>query len=65
MELHTSIIKEIKALILQSREQELFKKLNDFIWEFRTLYGNKVYRLFHFGTEPVEKTLWLWLCTAS
>lgn len=26
----------------------LFKKLNDFIWEFRTLYKNKAYRLFAF-----------------
>ncbi len=27
---------------------ELFKKLNDFIWEFRTLYNHKAYRLFSF-----------------
>ena len=27
---------------------ELFKKLNDFIWEFRTLYNSKAYRLFSF-----------------
>lgn len=29
-------------------DKELFKKLNDFIWEFRTLYNNKSYRLFAF-----------------
>lgn len=27
---------------------ELFKKLSDFIWEFRTLYNNKAYRIFSF-----------------
>jgi len=27
---------------------KLFKKLNDFILEFRTLYNNKAYRLFSF-----------------
>ena len=29
-------------------DSELFKKLNDHIWEFRTLYNNKAYRLFSF-----------------
>jgi phage-related protein len=29
-------------------DKELFKKLNDFIWEFRTLYNGKSYRLFSF-----------------
>lgn len=29
-------------------DNELFKKLNEFIWEFRTLYNNKAYRLFSF-----------------
>ena len=29
-------------------DKELFKKLNDFIWEFRTLYNNNAYRLFSF-----------------
>lgn len=29
-------------------DPELFKKLNEFIWEFRTLYNNKAYRLFAF-----------------
>ncbi|HBG40285.1 MAG TPA: addiction module toxin RelE [Porphyromonadaceae bacterium] len=29
-------------------DNELFKKLNDFIWKFRTLYNNKSYRLFSF-----------------
>lgn len=30
------------------RDNELFKKLNDSIWEFRTLYNGKAYRLFAF-----------------
>ena len=29
-------------------DNELFKKLNDDIWEFRTLYKSKAYRLFAF-----------------
>ena len=29
-------------------DPELFKKLNEFIWEFRTLYNSKAYRLFAF-----------------
>ena len=29
-------------------DNELLKKLNDFIWEFRTLYNSKAYRLFSF-----------------
>ncbi|MFZ4544660.1 MAG: type II toxin-antitoxin system RelE/ParE family toxin [Saprospiraceae bacterium] len=29
-------------------DNELFKKLNDYIWEFRTLYNGKVFRLFSF-----------------
>jgi phage-related protein len=29
-------------------DNELFKKLNNFIWEFRTLYNGKAYRLFSF-----------------
>ncbi|MFA5245934.1 MAG: type II toxin-antitoxin system RelE/ParE family toxin [Pedobacter sp.] len=29
-------------------DNELFKKLNDCIWEFRTLYNGKTYRLFSF-----------------
>jgi phage-related protein len=39
-------------------DNELFKKLNEFIWEFRTLYKGKAYRLFSFwdksdGTEKL------------
>ena len=30
------------------KDNELFKKLNDWIWEFRTLYNGKSYRLFSF-----------------
>ncbi len=29
-------------------DNELFKKLNEFIWEFRTLYNSRSYRLFSF-----------------
>lgn len=29
-------------------DKELFKKLSDSIWEFRTLYNSKAYRLFSF-----------------
>ena len=30
------------------QDKELFKKLNDIIWEFRTLFNNKSYRLYAF-----------------
>jgi len=29
-------------------DSELFKKLNDFIWEFRTFYNRKYYRILAF-----------------
>ena len=29
-------------------DNELFKKLNEVIWEFRTIYNGKVFRLFAF-----------------
>ena len=29
-------------------DNSIFKKLNDFIWEFRTLYNGSAYRLFSF-----------------
>ena len=29
-------------------DEGVFKKLNEFIWEFRTLYNGKAYRLFSF-----------------
>ncbi len=31
-----------------TNDNELFKKLNEFIWEFRTLFNGKSYRLFAF-----------------
>lgn len=37
-------------------DKELFKKLNDHIWEFRILYDNKSYRLFAFWSKT-EKTI--------
>jgi len=41
-----------KAQITQ--DKELFKKLNDEIWEFRTLYNKTHYRLFAFW-DKIEK----------
>jgi phage-related protein len=35
-------------------DKELFKKLNDFIWEFRTLYNGKAYRLFSFWDSTLN-----------
>ncbi len=39
-----------------SNDNELFKKLKDEIWEFRTLYNKTYYRLFAFWDKsgPVE-----------
>jgi phage-related protein len=36
-------------------DNELFKKLNDLIWEFRTLYNGKAYRLFSFWDKSSGK----------
>lgn len=36
-------------------DKELFKKLNEFIWEFRTLYNSKAYRLFSFWDKTGEQ----------
>lgn len=36
-------------------DDELFKKLNDFIWEFRTLFNGKAYRLFSFWDKTEGK----------
>jgi phage-related protein len=41
-----------KAQITQ--DKELFKKLNDEIWEFRTLYNKTHYRLFAFW-DKIER----------
>jgi phage-related protein len=37
-------------------DEELFKKLNENIWEFRTLFNGKAYRLFSFWdkTDKLE-----------
>ncbi|SRR5690554_3467159 len=37
------------------KDIELFKKLNDFIWEFRTLYESRSYRLFSFWDKSDSK----------
>jgi len=36
-------------------DNELFKKLNEFIWEFRTLHKGKAYRLFSFWDRTDDK----------
>jgi len=36
------------------KDEELFKKLNDRIWEFRTLYNSMAYRLFAFWDRSGE-----------
>lgn len=36
-------------------DNELFKKLTGFIWEFRTLYNSKAYRLFAFWDKNAEQ----------
>lgn len=43
-------------LAKQRQDRELFKKLNDIIWEFRTAYGGNSYRLLAFWdkTQPAE-----------
>jgi phage-related protein len=42
----------------KSNDPKLFKKLTDEIWEFRTLYNKKQYRLFAFWDKTKEtKTL--------
>ena len=45
-----------------SNDKELFKKLNDEIWEFRTLYNHIQYRLFAFWDKRVS-TETLIVCT--
>jgi phage-related protein len=44
-----------KSQIIQ--DKEIFRKLNDFIWEFRTLYNNKSYRLFVFWDNTEEQNV--------
>ena len=36
-------------------DNELFKKLNDNVWEFRTLYNKTYYRLFAFWDKTDKK----------
>lgn len=38
-------------------DNELFKKLNDFIWEFRTKYNGKAFRLFSFWDKAEGKDI--------
>ena len=39
-------------------DNELFKKLNDFIWKFRLYIKAKHTDFFHFGTKRKETKLW-------
>jgi len=39
----------------KSNDPKLFKKLTNEIWEFRTLYNKKQYRLFAFWDKTKEK----------
>ena len=39
------------------QDNELFKKLNDLIWEFKTLYNNNTYRLFAFWDNTEEQNV--------
>jgi len=45
-----------------SKDPELFKKLDDNIWEFRTLYNKKHYRLLAFWDKR-DKANTLVICT--
>lgn len=38
-------------------DPELFKKLNDSIWEFRTLYNGMAYRLFAFWDKETRSVV--------
>ena len=38
-----------------SKDKELFKKLTDEIWEFRTIYNKTHYRLFAFWDKTANK----------
>ena len=42
-------------------DPELFKKLSDDIWEFRTLYQRLQYRLLAFGIRLQQRIPWLFL----
>jgi len=43
----------------KSNDPKLFKKLTDEIWEFRTLYNKKQYRLFAFWDKTKETKTWV------
>ena len=43
-----------KSQVIQ--DNELFKKLNELIWEFRTLFNNKSYRLLAFWDNTEGQT---------
>jgi len=60
IELLPEAIEFLEKLDTKSREKIYYniKKLNEFIWEFRTLYNGKAFRLFSFWDKSGEqKTL--------
>lgn len=38
-----------------TNSKELFKKLTNYIWEFRTIYNRRTYRLFAFWDKSTNK----------
>jgi mRNA-degrading endonuclease RelE of RelBE toxin-antitoxin system len=53
---YKKILYNIRKLQVEN-DPELFKKLTDEIWEFRTLFEKLQYRFLLFGTQPPQK-LW-------
>lgn len=72
VELLPEAVKFLEALDSKAREKiyynirksqvindpELFKKLTESIWEFRTFYSKTYYRLLLFGTKQEMKKHW-------
>ena len=42
----------------QTNDSELFEKLNNDIWEFRTLFNKLTIRILAFGTKQIKRELW-------
>jgi len=51
----------LKAQVVS--DNELFKKLNNNVWEFRTLHNKTKYRLLPFGTRQIKPKLSLYQLT--
>ena len=50
----TSSTNDKKAIIAANKDNELFKKLTDNIWEFRTRYQGMAYRLLAFWDKDMK-----------